>query len=252
MGLTIDRGVPIRRVPGRGRPPRVHRDRKIPLLPLAAAAILIPAAILGGPAVLQPTDLTNAVLEGPRKLAGRACLVLADDLSGSMAQYAGQRQAAKAALLPWLKANLQPDDQVALADFTDQAVLTLPATSAAQLPAMPPAEAFAGSGGTAVTPAVQLLGDALQASQCAATALVMITDGKIGDPPDLLAHTLAQHQITRVYALNPDGGHRPAELDHPALRGITVLDIHDADDSDLALRYASLVAELTGQELHRT
>jgi hypothetical protein len=85
-----------------------------------------PAAGSGAPGV------AGIVLAGPR---GPSCLrlVLANDVSGSMSDYAMAREQAMTALLNWLPKNLRSDDEIAVIDFAETAATKMPPTKVSTL-----------------------------------------------------------------------------------------------------------------------
>jgi len=252
MKLTIVRDVPLADVPKPARPPRFGRDLRVPVLPILLALALLTALGLFLPRLLAPSTLAESVLEGRRTLAGRACVAIASDISGSMANLAGRRNTAVRALLPWLGKNLQADDQIALASFTDNAAFQLAPVAAADVPGTVAPEPVLDGNGTAATPAVQLLGDAFADKGCAATQLIIISDGRLNaDIPADLRDAFVQARITRVHLLNPTRPQRPPELAAPELAAIAVVPIRRSDEDTLALIYGHLIADLTGQHLRR-
>lgn len=248
--LTWRRGLPLRPLPTRRR--RVGRpgDLPLPLWPLLLVAALV-ASVAAWNALRSPDRLADTQLSGPRTLNGPACVAVAADVSGSMSSIVRERQEATAALWPWLRDNLGPQDMVALAVFADDAVVTGPAVSAGSLPTRPPAEVAPGSGGTTARTAVDALGAEFSGAGCAALGLIVISDGEFGDPPPDLAAGLSEAAVTRTWVLNPHGGGRPQPLQDPLLAGLQVVDIQASNADELGLAYGQLIAELTGQDLTR-
>lgn len=245
--ITLPRDLALRPRSLPVRPPRWARDFR-PLLPVL---LLLAVAAVGWGAwgASVPSSLDQTTLGGQRLLTGRACIAIAADLSGSMSDFAVQRQQATEILVPWLRRNLRGDDQVAMVAFTDQGELLMPATAVAELPPIAPVEPALPGQSTEAVPALDLLDVTLDDEGCSATALLMISDGLLGDRPSDLAGALSRAGITRTYLINPNGSGRPAELSDPRLSGIRVVALGDADQQ--ALTYGRAVADLTGQELRR-
>jgi hypothetical protein len=121
-------------------------------------------------------------------------------------------------------------------------------------------------GGTLLAPAVAALVAARAADpgECAARALVMITDGVIGDDPAVLDAVLTKANYTRMYAVIPSG---PTGADRAGLRGglldsVIVHGFHDGgasgraasilgDAKPLDVVFGEILGGLTGQRLSR-
>jgi Mg-chelatase subunit ChlD len=249
--MIIYGGIPAPTRPRRGREPRYHRDvRTVPwLLALLAALLVLVGTFLGRQHDTEALQLSDAKLSGERLQAGKLCIAVAADLSGSMAGVAQQRRDAIAALLPWLRDNLRPGDQVALAAFTSTAVLVLPPIGVDHLSASPPDDPSLPGGGTRAVPAIAVLGQAFHNRGCALIELIMITDGRFGDNPTKFRAALTQAQISRTHILNPNGRVRPMQLRHPGLADVEVLPLGDSNAQ--AITFARIIAELTGQNLTR-
>lgn len=249
--VALPRALPPRPRYPRASYPAMPRDLRQLLAMLVAAAVLGAALLhlLAAP-MEPPTSLSKSQLAGTRTLTGRACLGIAADVSGSMNAVTQARQEATAELLSWLRTQVRPDDEIAIALFTDAAAITLSATPTAEAPANPPPDVLVGSGNTVASTAVTALGNEFQGRGCAAFGLLAITDGEVGDSPQQLRDALLTAAVTRVGTLNPKGSGRAAQLNHPELSAITVHDVKNADDISLA--YGQLVADLTGQHLVKT
>ncbi|NHC44691.1 hypothetical protein [Motilibacter aurantiacus] len=250
------RGIPTRpSFPG-ARYPGLPSDRRVPLL-----LLLVPLAALAGwgvPQLLEddpapqaaaagPGALGGTYLEGERTLDGRLCIAIASDTSSSMDQVEPIRRQATDELLPWLRQNLPGDDEVALAVFTDEALLTLAPTPVGSAPALAPGEVAVGTGQTVARTAADALGAAFDGRSCAATALLAISDGEFQDDPAELDAALAAAGITQTWVLNPKGPERSPVLESPELADVHVTPISSA--ADIGLTYARVIAGLTGQRL---
>lgn len=247
--MTLLRDVALPGRPGRGRPPGYRRDLRIPAV-LLIILLSVPLLIWMLVHAAEPERLIETRLAGPRLLAGRACVVVAADLSGSMAAVTPQRHAAVAALIPWLKTNLRADDLVMLVNFTDDATVALPATQVDRLPTVAPAESPVGGGGTVLEPAVAIVGDALADRRCGAVELLAISDGVFSDDPRALGDTLKSAEVTRMHVLNPNGDVRPFPLDQAPLASVDVRALGDTDR--MSLSFGEAIAVLTGQRLAKS
>jgi hypothetical protein len=203
----------------------------------------------------HPTTLTGTKLAGDRRTHGPVCLDLAVDFSGSMVQEAPTRDAALAALRPFIPANLQPDDILASAAFAQQAELSLPPTRKDELAGAPVSTSGPTSGTeTYLVPALRTLRSAYEAQHitCAAHALIVITDVELADLPAVISDELASMNLQRVYWAMPvrDDGDRPGLAGEKELRSVEARGFDDADG--LSLLYGEALATLTGQELVRS
>jgi hypothetical protein len=244
--VTLLRDVALPGRPGRGCPPGYRQDLRIPavlLIALLSVPLLVYVLVHAG----EPWRLSETRLAGPRLLTGRACVIVAADLSGSMAAVTPLRQAAVAALLPWLKINLRADDLVMLVNFTDDATVALPATQVDRLPTVPPAESPVGGRGTVFGPAVAIVGDALADRRCGAVELLAISDGVFSDDPRALGDTLKAAGVTRMHVLNPNGDVRPFPLNQAPLASVDVRAL--GDTNRMSLSFGEAIAALTGQRL---
>ncbi|NHC13485.1 vWA domain-containing protein [Motilibacter deserti] len=248
------RGIPTRpSFPG-ARYPGLPSDRRVPWL-----LLLLPLAALAGwgvPQLLEDDPSPQAAasgaiggtyLEGERALAGKLCIAIASDTSTSMDQVEPLRREATNELLPWLRANLPADDEVALAVFTDEALLTLAPTPVGSAPAAAPGEVPVGTGQTVATTAADALGQAFGGRSCASTALLAISDGEFQDEAGPLAAALDAAGITQTWVLNPKGPERSPVLQSPELADVHVTPISTSDD--IGLTFARVIAGLTGQRL---
>jgi hypothetical protein len=214
----------------------------------------------------KPASLATSTLDGPRRVAGPVCLEEAIDASGSMTEYIPQRERAERELFAFARRALAPDDRVSEVYFAGSAALTLPPTPLASLTGPPPpAGGLADS--TLLTPAIATLVAArtLGPDDCAARALVMITDGLIGDEQQVIQEVLARARYTRMYAVVPAG---VAGGDRGYLRGglldsVTVYAFHSGgfsgraasilgDAKPLDVIFGEILGDLTGQRLART
>jgi hypothetical protein len=258
---TIER-LPLRRKPYASPPrrPVARWSRRMLLL------ALLPALLLGLLLLrqhLQPADLAHSELTGHRLTTGPICIEEAVDVSGSLARFQAQRQAAEDALFRFARRNLEPRDLFSEAFFAKTSTLALAPAALAGLSA-PPRESSLNPDGTYLAPAVRELEAARKSTACAARALVVITDGLLADNPARLAAALRDGSYTRIFAVIPSatGWGRPAPLTGGILDSITVY--HFASPG-LAGRFASafggakpldvvlgdITGALTGQSLTR-
>jgi hypothetical protein len=248
----------LRTFPSRPRYPRAsypgmpHDRRRV--LAVAALAVLLATgfALSRAHSTGTPSSLAQATLTGTRRLAGTACVGIADDVSASMDAVAPARRQATADALRWLHAQeqagrLNADDKIAIAMFTDAAELTLAPTSIAEASVTPPADVVVGSGNTLASPVVTALADEFRNQGCAAVGLLAVSDGEVADDPNDLREALTTAGVTRMEVLNPKGTGRAPQLQDPHLSAITVHNVTTADDIGLA--FGQLIADLTGQQL---
>lgn len=107
---------------GLGSQIRVRRLLAVLLL-LAAVPVLLAWALTD---LSEPERLlADRPLVGSR---GPSCLrlVIANDVSGSMSDFAGARDAALHQLVDWAPRNLRPDDELSIVDFAADAAVRLP------------------------------------------------------------------------------------------------------------------------------
>jgi hypothetical protein len=261
----------IDRIPARRRAAAPSRD--VPRW-LRALLIIVPLLLLLGTLaglaqeLRMPPSLAQARLTGAPTVTGPICIEEAVDVSGSLAAYASQRDEAETEMFRFARRQLPRNDLFAEAFFAATGKLALAPAPLSSL-SVPPAQPRGISpDATYLTPAVDDLIAARSASpvegQCAARALIVITDGLIEDPGPLAA-ALRQGHYTRVFAVIPaaTGLGRPGPLSGGALTGITVY--HFTTSTGLTARIAGLldgarpldvvfgtiISSLTGQHLVR-
>lgn len=145
------------------------------LAPLVLLPIGLGAAWLLGPQKLEDTALTGA--RGPECVR----LVIAADVSGSMANLAVPRDRAIEQLLAWVPANLRRDDEIAVINFAQTATVVIPPTPIGTTTSRAHAAVTADS--TELTPLMTQL-SSLEPTRCQ-TSLLMMGDGQFADlPPD--------------------------------------------------------------------
>jgi len=248
-------GVPtVRTVPTR-RAPRIRRDHKVSgwLVAILLAGLALTALVLAAAALHRraPGRLDQAELSGTRLLPGRACVVLASDVSGSMQQFAATRQAAMHDLMDFSRRSLRPDDVVVVVSYDGSAGVALGPTLVRDLPHTAVAEPIPGGDGTALIPAVGKVASLLVPYHCGATGLASVTDGLLQDDPAALDHALGQAALQRVHLLIPGGQGRPGPTGDKALSEVVIDHFDPGDGAQLGLDYGHLLAELTGQSLSR-
>ena len=249
VGVPAVRGVPVRRAA------MVHRDRRVPgwLLPLllALAALVAFLVTWDGPGGggSDPDRLDQAELAGGRQLAGRACVVLASDVSSSMREHAEERRAALRDLTAFSRRALRPDDVVLVVTYDGAMAVALPPTAVQDLPDGDVPEPVPGVDGTTLVPVVEGVTALLQSSGCAATGLASVTDGEFQDGAAELDQALRTAALQRVHLLVPGGSGRPGPTRDDRLAEVEVEHFHPGDATELGLDYGRLIAGLTGQEL---
>jgi hypothetical protein len=212
------------------------------LLPLLALAGLIFLLVWACDDDGSP-NLVNGKFEGPRKLAGSACIALVSDVSGSMVQWQDERAAALGQLRDFSRKNLRADDQLAVFAFNDLAAVNLPPTKIQDLTNAPVSEHAPGSGGTMFGPAVDAIRQEFAGHPCTATGVAVISDGLIGDSSASLSSQLQNAGFTRLWFLIPgDGSDRPGQLSDRS-----IVDRHFDDTDSLGAAYGQLLADITGQ-----
>ncbi|MGY1742790.1 MULTISPECIES: hypothetical protein [unclassified Blastococcus] len=250
FGVPAVRRVPVRRAAG------VHRDRRLPgwlvplLLALAGLAVLL--ATWDGP-TSGPSDdperLDQADLAGGRQLAGRACVVLASDVSSSMRAHADERTAALGDLIEFSRRALRPDDLVLVVTYDGAMAVALPPTAVRDLPDDDVPEPVPGVDGTVLVRVVEGVSSLLESEDCAATGLASVTDGEFQDDAAALDRALGTAALQRVHLLVPGGTGRPGPTGDDRLAEIEVEHFEPGDAAELGLDYGRLIAGLTGQEL---
>jgi hypothetical protein len=253
FGVPTVRSVPVRRAAS------VHRDRRAPgwLVPLligllGAAAVLLfwdgpqPQA---RPEAQPPGQLDQADLGGGRQLSGRACVVLASDVSGSMDQHAEARRAALRDLTKFSRRELRPDDVVLVVTYDGAMAVALPPTAVRDLPDGDIPEPAPGANGTAMLPVIQGVSSLLAPHDCAATGLASVTDGELQDDAATLDQAIRTAALQHVVFLVPGGEGRPGPTGSDLLADVEVHHFQPGSATQLGLDYGRLIAELTGQKL---
>ncbi len=235
-----------------GPPPRI-RDETRPQPGLSPRAKRLLAALL---ALLllallawwwsQPRSIGDVALVGPR---GPACerFVLANDVSGSMQEFAEHRQRAVAEFLSWAPKNLRPDDELGVIDFASDArwarhpesVMTGDSPAAQSL-----------GGGTDVAPLDRELAQ-LPPSPCD-TSLLFLSDAHIQGLPANVGDGRAWLRRLRVHdivLLVPAGGIDVNTGWVDAFPEAMPATFDGSDSGEAGLAFARTFAHLTGQEL---
>lgn len=226
------------------------RDRRR-LLILALLPLLLLTSIwratAGDEAAGGVTTLAGGRLIGPR---GPACirLVVAEDVSGSMAAFSTARDRAISQFLSWAPTNLRADDEIGVISFAGTASWRIPPVRVGKPPKI---VAAAGLGnGTNFRPVVRLAGNS--ATGPCEIHLVMLSDAQVADIPASAggARTLLQDAgITEIYLLVPGENvdvFPGWEVVYPAAPPKR-FDGMDADTT--GVEFAKVVAKATGQSL---
>lgn len=190
------------------------------------------------------------MLAGPRP-PGCVNLVVADDFSGSMTSFAGQRAAAEQALIAWGGTNLRPDDRLTILAWAGTAETVLPPARIDTLTAaaVPAADLSALGDGTALMPMLDLVTN-LPATGCR-IALMVISDSEINDGPSdpvQVRDRLGNAGVQSVSLLNPAGDTQTTQW-QSTLPFTRVAAVDQSDPIELALALGGEVASATGQSL---
>lgn len=242
--------------PTRLRPTSDLSEGRLPRRLLIVASAL--AALLAAPFLIwhlthgpnTPTTLDDVRLVGPR---GPGCerIVLAQDVSGSMSDFAAARSATLAEIRRWAPQNLRSDDQIGVLDFAAVAAWQ-------QKPSPVGSPQVTGGGATDGTntnldPVLELV-QALPASQCN-TALVLISDAQLIDLPADTAQarrSLRASGIHDIFLLVPgDSIDVPGEWSH-AFPEASPRRFNGLDAGQSGLAFADVVKVLTRQHLEHT
>lgn len=195
----------------------------------------------------QPDSLSESRLVGAR---GPGCvrLILANDISGSMTQFSAPREDALQQLLTWSPKNLRADDEVAVLDFSGQAMVTMAPSAVGSGPA--PRMRSQQFAGTSLAELLRAVTD-LPATPCS-SALVLLSDGILHDRPDdseTARNQLVSAGLHTVDLLIP-GDTIETDEEWPQVYPYappTRFDGNDSDSTGLAIGRA--LGRLTGQRL---
>jgi hypothetical protein len=209
----------------------------------------------------RPQSLSQSTLAGARTVGGPVCIEEAVDVSGSMSVFSSERESAERELFAFAHRELAPDDRFSSAFFAGSGALAVPSTPISELNDPPTVPPDIDPAGTRLAPAVSALVQARSADDgCAARALIVITDGALGDAPDTLARTLTAANYTRLFAVIPSatGWSRPSALPDSFI----VYHFHNGGWMDRAVSvftgaepldvvFGNILGTLTGQHLVR-
>jgi hypothetical protein len=225
--------------------------------------LLLLAALVACDESSKPASLSEATLVDPRLVTGPVCLEEAVDLSGSMNAYVAQRERAERELFAFGRRVLDDGDLLSVAFFAESAALALPPSPIKNLAAPPGVPVGLGSG-TSLAPAIDALVAGRSAAVCATRALVVITDGVLGDDPAILRSALGSGRYARMFAVVPaaSGWGRPGPLNGEVLDSIVVYHFHEGgwggraasvigDAKPLDVVFGEIIGSLTGQRLVR-
>ena len=231
------------------------------LLLVLLALLLAALALKAWHEAQQPQSLSQSSLAGARTVGGPVCIEEAVDVSGSMSGFRSERESAERELFAFAHRELAPDDRFSSAFFAGSGALAVPSTPISQLNDPPTVPTAIDPAGTRLAPAVEALVQARGDNDgCAARALIVITDGALGDAPDALAQTLTAANYTRMFAVIPSatGWSRPSALPDSFIvyhfhnggwLGRAVSMVTDAEPLDVV--FGNILGTLTGQHLVR-
>lgn len=226
-----------------------RRTRSILLL------LLMLLAALGGCHALFGGDKRPPSLPGYRAAGARDevnCLriVVADDVSGSMTDFAAARDTALGVLFTWLKRNLQADDQVAIIDFAAVANVQMPPTPVSRLGALP---AVVGTRDGTYTYFRPVLADiaGFPPTSCD-TALLLVSDAQLIDLPATRAdgvRLLRADRVDRIRLLVPGQGVTVGSTWAEGFPAAVPLVFNGLDQQATGLALGTTIVGLTGQKL---
>ena len=223
---------------------------------LVALALTATQALNGdqGPQVATAPEIVEfGAPVGPRTTGPVAVCFIVDD-SGSIggADPFSARGGELAAALRWMAAWGRPDDQVGFVVHIVRAAVTVPLTAPGDAATVPLATLTTGApvgGGTEFTDGARLANDMLMSSSAERRVAVFVTDG---DGPDTVSASAALDATIERYVIGLDGdgawkGSRKSwQKDVGPRQTWRVGRIHPGD---LARPIASLLSELTGQQV---
>ena len=233
--------------PADQRPRRGLRWWLLRLIPLLALLGMMALAWwwLAGP----PTSLDSAVLRGARQVQGPVCVETYVDWSSSMDSHQPERQEALDALNRFARRELEPTDVYLEVAFGTTAAVMVPPTRFSELGPAQLDDGGIDRSGTLLLPAVAEAADgrADLGTDCAARALVIVSDGIVFDDTPALAGALRDARYTRVFLVTPGYFGRPGAFAGPELAGVVVK--HFWDSERLGVVYADVIASVTGQSV---
>lgn len=263
---TIDR-IPLHRrifapLPRRSMPRWLRRT----LLGLLLLLLLIVALVACNESE-KPVSLENSRLAGVRLTTGPVCIEEAVDVSGSMQEFIPQREHAEREMFAFAVRELTDDgDMFSAAFFAGSGVTAQAPAPLRTLTIAPTVPAGIDYHGTLLAPAV----DALVASRagapgadgCSSRALVVITDGVIGDDEATLAASLRKGNYARIFAVVPveTGWGRPDQLQGGIRDSVSVMHFTSpgvsgrlasifVDAKPIEIVFGEILGSLTGQRL---
>jgi hypothetical protein len=246
--MTFARQVrlgPHRRLDG----PSASKSRY--LLPVLLALL----AGLGGCYALNarstpPAALAGYRAAGPRDEANCLRIVLANDVSGSMRNFATARDDALQQLFGWLKKNLRPDDQVAVIDFAAVANIRMRPTQVSTLGGLPAGVGATDGTYTYLGPVLSDIGQ-FPPTSCD-TALLLLSDAQLIDlptTPEAGQRLLMPRHVDRIRLLVPGA---QIQVDPDWVKGFPAavpLVFNGLDPQATGLALGTTIVGLTGQTL---
>ncbi|WP_280488840.1 hypothetical protein [Nocardia farcinica] len=223
--------------------------RRWPWLMLAALIATV-LAIPTWKAVSAPDSLEEVALVGDR---GPGCirLVVANDQSGSMTDFAVPREQALAQFLRWAPTNLRADDEIAVLAFTDHVKTVLEPIS---VTARPTVESLTIDGqDTLFAPVISAISQ-LPATACS-TALVLLSDGVMSDlsgDAETARGQLRTAGVNEVFLLVPGESIDVAPGWTQTYPYAAPVRFNGTDPAETGLVFGQTLASMTGQNLEKT
>jgi hypothetical protein len=197
-----------------------------------------------------PGTLAGYEAAGPRDEMNCLRIVLANDVSGSMQDFAAARDDALQQLFSWLKKNLRPNDQVAMIDFAAVANIRMQPTQVSRLDSLPAAVGATDGTYTYFKPVLADI-SMFQPTTCD-TAVLVLSDAQLIDLPINEAagqQLLAAHHIDRIRLLVPGAGIQVGTDWAKGFPAAVPLVFDGLDPQATGLALGTTIVGLTGQKL---
>jgi hypothetical protein len=218
------------------------------LVALAAVALL-GAAALWWDGRRGADSIDGVFLTGPRQ---SYCLrmVVGNDVSGSMTDFAAARESALSDFLGWAPDNLRPNDEVGVIDFAGAASWTRVPTPIGSSAVRGPARDVYVGDQTLLMPVLDRVAE-LPSSPCH-TVLVLFSDAQLSDLPPTEEEgrsVLQAAGLDGVVLLVPGDDIDVPDVWTTVFPAAEPQSFDGLDADETGLTVASVVAELTGQDL---